>query len=112
MPKSFRVLMRSPADVTVLEQPSWWTPAHALIVLALALTLHALRLGLGRDPQKAGRAQANQLRESEQKFRHLALHDSLTGLASPPVLEDRLKYALESIRRQQSGTGGTDGGFG
>jgi len=37
--KSFRVLMRSPADVTLLERPSWWTPAHALILLGLALTV-------------------------------------------------------------------------
>ena len=25
-PKSFRILMRSPADVVLFERPSWWTP--------------------------------------------------------------------------------------
>jgi signal transduction histidine kinase/ActR/RegA family two-component response regulator/HPt (histidine-containing phosphotransfer) domain-containing protein len=37
VPQSFRLLLRSPSDVVVLEKPSWWTAMHALIVLALAL---------------------------------------------------------------------------
>src|ERR1035438_5335863 len=32
-PQSFRVLLRSTGDVTVLESPSWWTAGHALVVL-------------------------------------------------------------------------------
>jgi diguanylate cyclase (GGDEF)-like protein len=47
--------------------------------------------------------QADQLRESEQRFRHLAQHDSLTGLPSRMVLEDRLKDAIENARRNQIG---------
>jgi signal transduction histidine kinase/DNA-binding response OmpR family regulator len=35
--KSFRIMMRSPDDVAVLQRPSWWTASHALRVLALAL---------------------------------------------------------------------------
>ena len=35
--KSFRVLMRSPGDVLVLQGPSWWSPGHILILLAIAL---------------------------------------------------------------------------
>jgi signal transduction histidine kinase/CheY-like chemotaxis protein len=34
-PRSFRLLLRSPASVEVLEQPSWWTARHALIVLSI-----------------------------------------------------------------------------
>jgi signal transduction histidine kinase len=36
-PKSFRVLLRSAADVTVLESPSWFTAQHALLILGLAI---------------------------------------------------------------------------
>jgi signal transduction histidine kinase/CheY-like chemotaxis protein len=32
-PKQFHVFLRSPADVTVLETPSWWSARHALYVL-------------------------------------------------------------------------------
>jgi len=38
-PKSFRLMLRSADDVVVIEQPSWWSAAHALWVLALALAI-------------------------------------------------------------------------
>ncbi|MGA2652878.1 MAG: GGDEF domain-containing protein [Terracidiphilus sp.] len=101
--KSFRVLMRSPADVTVLERPSWWTPAHALILLGFALTVTLCILSWVVILRKRVQLQAVQLRESEQRFRHLAQHDRLTGLASRLVLEDRLRDAIESVRRHQTG---------
>ena len=37
-PKSFRILLRSPQDVVLLRAPSWWTAAHALLVLAVVST--------------------------------------------------------------------------
>ena len=37
--KSFRILLRSPQDVVVLERPSWWTASHALSVLGLLFTV-------------------------------------------------------------------------
>jgi len=36
MPKSFQILLRSPADVTVLQRASWWTPEHALYAFGLS----------------------------------------------------------------------------
>ena len=38
-PASFRILLRSTADVRVLETPSWWTPAHSLVALGVALII-------------------------------------------------------------------------
>jgi len=101
--KSFRVLMRSPADVTILEQPSWWTPAHALILLGLALTTTLCVLVWVAILRRRVELQANQLRQSEEVFRHLAQHDSLTGLGSRAVLRDRLNEAMENVRRHQKG---------
>lgn len=101
--KSFRVLMRSPADVTLLEGPSWWTPAHLLILLVLALTVTLCILGWVVILRRRVELQADQLRESEQRFRHLAQHDSLTGLASRLVLKDRMKEAIERAKRRQTG---------
>jgi diguanylate cyclase (GGDEF)-like protein len=100
---SFRVLMRSPADIALLEGPSWWTPSHALFLLGLALTATLLVLSWVVILRKRIELQANQLRESEQRYRHLAQHDTLTGLASRLVLEDRLKDATETARRRRSG---------
>jgi signal transduction histidine kinase/CheY-like chemotaxis protein/HPt (histidine-containing phosphotransfer) domain-containing protein len=39
IPESFRVLLRSPADVVVIRSPSWWTPAHAFAMLGVGVVL-------------------------------------------------------------------------
>jgi signal transduction histidine kinase/CheY-like chemotaxis protein len=38
-PASFRILLRSPKDVVVIKSPSWWTPAHAISMVGLAVVL-------------------------------------------------------------------------
>jgi len=45
--KSFRILLRSPEDVRVVQAASWWNPSHTLRVLGivLAITLGALIWG-------------------------------------------------------------------
>jgi len=35
--KSFRIVMRSPADFQILQNPSWWTTTHTLSTLTLLL---------------------------------------------------------------------------
>lgn len=95
-PTSFRLLLRSPADVVVLKGPSWWTPSHVLIVLALALAATLVVLGWVVLLRK-------RIRESEERFRHMALHDALTGLATRLLLNDRLNTALETAKRHETG---------
>ena len=96
VPSTFRVLMNSPADVVVLRNPSWWTPVHAALLLASALccTLAVLVWVM---------ALRRRLRESEERFRHMAQHDALTGLATRLVLQDRLTVALEAAKRHHTG---------
>ena len=83
VPATFRVLLRTPADVVVLKRPSWWTPSHTMIVLAVALAGTLVVLGWVVLLRK-------RIRESEERFRHLALHDGLTGLATRLLFQDRL----------------------
>ena len=96
VPKSFRILMRDPADVIVLQKPSWWTPAHVVPMLALALAATLAVLGWVMVLRK-------RIRESEERFRHMAQHDALTGLATRLVLHDRLSVALEAAKRHRNG---------
>jgi signal transduction histidine kinase/DNA-binding response OmpR family regulator len=36
VPKSFQILLRSPADLKALKTPSWWTPEHDLYAFGLS----------------------------------------------------------------------------
>jgi diguanylate cyclase (GGDEF)-like protein len=100
--KSFRVLLRSPGDIVVLQRASWWTPAHALLVLTLVLTGTLVVLAWVVMLRKRVIQQTKLLRKSEERFRHMALHDSLTGLATRLLLEDRLGTAVEAAKRYQT----------
>ena len=44
IPSSFQILLRQPQDIAVIGQPSWWSAAHTLVLLAsvVALTLVVL----------------------------------------------------------------------
>jgi len=103
VPKSFRILMRTPQDVIVLKRPSWWTPVHALVLLALALAVTLLVLAWVVVLRKRVDEQTHLLRKSEELFRHMALHDSLTGLAARPLLQDRLNVGVEAAKRHKTG---------
>ncbi len=39
VPKSFRILLRSPQDLVVLTTPSWWTGSHTIAVVAALAAL-------------------------------------------------------------------------
>jgi diguanylate cyclase (GGDEF)-like protein len=103
LPKAFQILLRAPGDVVVLQQPTWWTTFHALVVLILALTGILVVLGWVVALRKQVYQQTILLRESESRFRHMALHDALTGLATRLLLDDRLSATVEAAKRHQTG---------
>ena len=39
VPSSFKILLRSPQDVVIIVQPSWWSSGHTLAVLAAVFVL-------------------------------------------------------------------------
>jgi diguanylate cyclase (GGDEF)-like protein len=102
VPKSFQILMRSPQDVVVLRGPSWWTPEHTLILLALALVVTLLVFAWVMVLRKRVDEQTKVIRESEERFRHMALHDALTGLATRPLLQDRLDVGVAAAKRHKT----------
>jgi hypothetical protein len=74
-PKGFELLLRSPADIVVLELPSSWTPGRALLVLSLLGVAVILALGWIAALRRRVRQQTETLRL---KYEHeLALEEQL-----------------------------------
>jgi diguanylate cyclase (GGDEF)-like protein len=105
LPKAFEILLRTPSDVVVLERAPWWTPGHALEVLAIMLAGTLFVLGWVVALRKQVERQTSLLRESEERFRQMAHRDSLTGLATRVLLDDRLNVALEAAKRHKTTLG-------
>ena len=100
-PDSFVVLMRSPDDVVVLENASWWTRTHTASVL-LALTVLASATGLWSVILRYQvRNQTRCIRESEQRFRDLAETDVLTGLPNRLRLGERIAECIAGSESKQ-----------
>jgi diguanylate cyclase (GGDEF)-like protein len=101
-PRAFRILMRGPADMVVLKHAPWWTARHLMMVLGLALAMVLATTSWVLMLRKRVTEQTRQLRESEERFRKQAQHDTLTGLASRSFLHEKLR---EEISRAQRSNG-------
>lgn len=99
---SFRILRGSPADVRILELPSWWNARHTLHVLALALMLALAGLIGVMILSRRVKSQTDTIRESEERFRHLATHDSLTQLPNRASVLNSLDAAIAKARNRNS----------
>jgi diguanylate cyclase (GGDEF)-like protein len=112
IPRSVRILQRSPADVVIRQRPSWWTVAHSLSLLSAALALIAFALGtivLLRVRIKhqtatilAQLAETAQLKDAAE---FLAMHDSLTGLYNREAIFAALRRELDLAARSGTTTG-------
>jgi diguanylate cyclase (GGDEF)-like protein len=98
--ESFQILLRSPSDFTVLSVPSWWNSEHTLEVLVVLLLFMVVILAWAEVLRRQVHRQTEVIRQSEERFRHMAEHDGLTGLPVRNVLLERLEAALSDIRQQ------------
>jgi diguanylate cyclase (GGDEF)-like protein len=97
--KSFRVLMRTKADVTVLRAPSWWTPGRTVLILSGTLMLAMAAIGWVVLLRRRVEQRTEELRASEARFRNLAHHDPLTGAPNRALFQDRAEIALARASR-------------
>jgi len=98
-PESFRVLLRGPADLEILEQAPWWTPMRSLVVLGLLLTVSLGGIVWTMMLRRQVHLKTALLRESEGRFRNQAQIDTLTGVSSRAFLHEQLASAIQQARQ-------------
>ncbi len=99
-PVSFDILLRSRQDLAVLKKSPWWTPVRVLWLLAVfaaGIVLTILWVVMLRDRV---RQQTRTIRESEEQFRYLAMHDGLTGLLNRGAILASLDGEIDRYRRE------------
>ena len=110
---TFSLLLRSAADVAVLERPSWWTVRHTLWLLAGTLTVVFASLAWVAVLRSQVKAQTQLIRQKAQREAALEertriardLHDELgSSLTQIALLSDRPRNAStgevsENIRK-------------
>ncbi len=97
---AFRLILRRPLDVTVLRKPSWWTPVHTSITLGAVVLVTLAVFGWVMLLRRRVEHRTQELRESERRFRHLAHHDSLTGVPNRAWFQERAEMALALSQRR------------
>jgi signal transduction histidine kinase len=97
-PNHFSLLLRSAADIRLLERPSWWTVRHTLWVLAATLAVFCASLAWVAVLHNRVRAQTQIIRQKVQREAALEertriardLHDELgSSLTQITLLSDR-----------------------
>lgn len=94
-PVSFEILMKSARDIVILSRASWWTAAHTLAMLAALMGLTIAIILWVVILRNRVKHQTNVIRQSEDRFRHLAQHDYLTGLPNRLMLEEHITHCLQ-----------------
>jgi len=96
---SFWILLASPRDVAVLQTPSWWTASHAVYALGASLAITVAVFVWVVLLRRRVEQQTRELRQGQERYRHMAHHDALTGLPTRALLHDRLQTAIDRSRR-------------
>jgi len=96
-PRSFEILLRTPADLRILQPPPWWTPQHIIWVLGIAVgALLLAGAGVTWTHRRDRREQALARLKSEAEF--AAVFNERNRMARE--LHDTLAQGLGTISLQ------------
>ena len=85
-PVGFKLVIRSPRDIKVLQPASWWNAQHTVLVLGALLTVVLATLAWGARLRQRVRSQATALRDARDKAR--AVHALTTAMQEVSLKQD------------------------
>jgi diguanylate cyclase (GGDEF)-like protein len=91
-PKAFEVELRTPADIVVVEAPSWWNLQHTLEALGVAIVLALIVLAW------AG-SLASRVKQQTHALENLARSDFLTGVRNRRAFYEAGENEVRRARR-------------
>ena len=95
VPQSFRVILRSPSDVSVLRRPSWWNVRHTFMLLGITAGILVIVIAW---VVVLGRRLREQMAIIRQKLQHGAVLEERNRIARE--LHDTLEQELAGITMQ------------
>lgn len=100
--QSFRVLLRTPADVAVIARAPWWNSQHAAWVIAIVLASLLVTVTWVSVLRKQVLRQTQQLRIANEALLELSQRDGLTGAANRRKFDEALESEFTRAGRSSS----------
>jgi two-component system, cell cycle sensor histidine kinase and response regulator CckA len=102
-PRAFRLLLRSAADITVLEVPPWWSIRHSITFLSIAAALVLCAFGWAWALKRRVRVQTELIRgklerEAALEERYSLLFENANDLIQSAAPDGRLLYVNPAWR--------------
>jgi diguanylate cyclase (GGDEF)-like protein len=95
----FSILLTSPSDIVILAVPSWWTATRVGLALLFTLLITVAGFVWVIVLRRRVEQQTQELVQSRELYRHMAHHDTLTGLFTRAPMHEQLQIGLERSRR-------------
>ena len=95
----FWILLRSAPDVVTLRTPSWWTAGRVSLALFASMIITVAGFVWVFVLRRRVEQQTRELRQSRERYRHMAHHDELSGLPMRTLFQDHLQTALDRAQR-------------
>ena len=100
--QSFRLLLRTPADVVVLGRPPWWSLKHAAWILAIGLVSFLAAILWISVLRRQVEQKTEQIRKTNEILQELSEQDGLTGIANRRRFDMKLNAEWSRARRSGS----------